>query len=126
MSEEFDHSTEPRFTSFIPLAIALGAFILWFLIQDYSLNATRSGLNRNIAANQATYDEAIQVGQRYVALMKDLVKTAQTDPAADAIVKDAIKAGLIRVQPNQNAPAATGSTTDTSTPPAATGSTTGT
>ena len=40
--------------------------------------------------------------------MKDLVKTAQTDPAADAIVKDAIKAGLIRVQPNQGADATTG------------------
>jgi hypothetical protein len=100
MSDEFDHSTEPRFTSFIPLAITLGAFILWFLIQDYELNTQRSALNQNIAKAQPTVDEAVQVSQRYVALMKDLVKTAQTDPAADAIVKDAIKAGLIRVQPN--------------------------
>jgi len=100
MSDEFDHSNEPRFSSFIPLAIALGAFIIWFLIQDYELNTQRSLLNRNIASAQPTVEEAVQVSQRYVALMKDLVKTAQTDPAADTIVKDAIKAGLIRVQPN--------------------------
>jgi hypothetical protein len=100
MSDEFDHSSEPRFTSFIPLTIALGAFIIWFLIQDYELNAQRSNLRRNIAAAQPTVQEAIQVSQRYVALMKDLVKTAQTDDAAKSIVNDAIKAGLIRVQPN--------------------------
>jgi hypothetical protein len=121
MSDDFDHSSEPRFSSFIPLTIALSAFIVWFLFQDYELNAQRSALNQNIAKAQPTVAEAIQVSQRYVALMKDLVKTAQTDPAADAIVKDAIKAGLIRVQPNQGA-GGTANGTDTSTPaPAATG-----
>jgi hypothetical protein len=116
MSDEFDHSSEPRFSSFIPLTIALGALILWFLFQDYELNAQRSALNQNIAKAKSTVDEANQVSLRYVALMKDLVKTAQTDPAADAIVKDAIKAGLIRVQPN----AATGEAAPAA-PPAATG-----
>jgi hypothetical protein len=110
MSDEFDHSSEPRFSSFIPLTIALGALIVWFLFQDYELNSQRSALNRNIAAAQPTVAEAIQVSQRYVALMKDLVKTAQTDDAAKTIVNDAIKAGLIRVQPNAtngtNTPAA--------------------
>jgi hypothetical protein len=115
MSDEFDHSTEPRFSSFIPLTIALSAFILWFLIQDYELNAQRSLLKRNIAAAQPTVQEAVQVSQRYVALMRDLVKTAQTDDAAKTIVNDAIKAGLIRVQPNATNSAAA------SAPPAATG-----
>jgi hypothetical protein len=118
MSDDFDHSSEPRLSSFIPLTIALSAFILWFLFQDYELNAQRSALNQNIAKAQPTVAEAIQVSQRYVSLMKDLVKTAQTDPAADAIVKDAIKAGLIRVQPNA-APAGAGDATPA--PAAATG-----
>jgi hypothetical protein len=100
MSDEFDQSSEPRFSSFIPLIIALSAFILWFLVQDYELNAQRSALKRNIAAAQPTVQEAIQVSQRYVSLMRDLVKTAQTDDSAKKIVDDAIKAGLIRVQPN--------------------------
>ncbi len=100
MSDEFDHSSEPRFSSFIPLTIALSAFIVWFLVQDYELNQQRSLLNQNIAKAQPTVAEAIQVSQRYVALMKDLVKTAQTDESAKKIVDDAIKAGLIRVQPN--------------------------
>ena len=116
MSDEFDHSLEPRFSSFIPLIIALSAFIVWFLIQDYELNQQRSLLNQNIAKAKPTVDEAIQVSQRYVALMKDLVKTAQTDEAAKSIVNDAIKAGLIRVQPN----ATTGDAT-TAPPAAATG-----
>ena len=100
MSDDFDQNSEPKFSSFIPLTIALSAFILWFLFQDYELNSQRSALNRNIAAAQPTVAEAVQVSQRYVALMKDLVKTAQTDEAAKKIVDDAIKAGLIRVQPN--------------------------
>ena len=115
MSDEFDPNSEPRFSSFVPLAILLGALIIWFLFQDYELNAQRSALNANISKAQPTVDEAGQVSQRYVSLMKDLVKTAQTDPAADAIVKDAIKAGLIRVQPN----ATNGDATPA--PPAATG-----
>ena len=121
MSDEFDHSSEPRFTSFIPLAIVLSAFIVWFLLQDYELNAQRSNLNRNIAAAQPTVDEAVQVSQRYVALMKDLVKTAQTDDAAKTIVNDAIKAGLIRVQPNATTAAGT-----PAAPAPASGTTTGT
>jgi hypothetical protein len=115
MPDEFDHSSEPRFSSFIPLAIALTAFIAWFLVQDYELNMQRSLLKQNIAKAQPTVAEAIQISQRYVALMKDLLKTAQTDEAAKAIVNDAVKAGLIRVQPAAPASAAAPAT------PAATG-----
>jgi hypothetical protein len=100
MSDEFDHSSDSTFTSFIPLTIALTGFIIWFGFQDYELNAQRSGLNRQFQAAVPTISEAQQINQRYVALMKDLVQTAQKDDAAKAIVNDAIKAGLIHVQPN--------------------------
>ena len=116
MSEEFDHSSEPHFTSFIPLTILLSGVIIWFGFQDYVLNEQRSALNHNFQAAMPTIGEAQQVSQRYVNLMKDLVKTAQTDEAAKSIVNDAIKAGLIRVQPN----ATTGDAT-TAPPAAATG-----
>jgi hypothetical protein len=100
MSDDFDHGSEPTFTSFIPLTILLAGFIIWFGFQDYELNAQRSGLNKEFQAAVPTIGEAQQINQRYVALMKDLVTTAQKDDAAKAIVNDAIKAGLIHVQQN--------------------------
>jgi hypothetical protein len=51
----------------------------------------------------ATVSEAQNISTRYVALMKDLVDTAQKegkDSVAAKIVTDAIQAGLIHVQPN--------------------------
>ncbi len=116
MSEEFDSSIEPRFSSFIPLTILLAGFIIWFGYQDYELNKERSNLNQNLQTAIPTISEAEQISQRYVALMKDLVKTAQTDDAAKAIVNDAIKNGLIRVQPN-----ATNGTNTPAAPPADSG-----
>jgi len=111
MSDEFDSSTEPRFTAFFPLTVTLSFFIIWFAFQDYELNKQRTTLNQNFQAAMPTIGEAQQISQRYVALMKDLVNTAKTDEAAKSIVNDAIKAGLIRVQPNapsaESAPAST-------------------
>ena len=95
MSEEFDSLPETAFTSFIPLAILLGGFIIWFGFQDYELNAQRSGLNRQFQAAVPTIGEAQQINQRYLALIKDLNNTAKTDDAAKAIFSDALKDGLI-------------------------------
>jgi hypothetical protein len=100
MSEEFDPSIEPRFTSFIPLTILLTGLIIWLGFQDYMLNKQRSALTQNFQNAVPTISEAQNVSQRYVDLMKDLVNTAKDDDAAKTIVNDAIKAGLIRVQPN--------------------------
>ena len=74
--------------------------LLWFSFQDYELNKQRNNLNTQIQTNLENYNEALQINQRYIALMKDLVQTAQKDDAAKAIVDAAIKAGLIHVQPN--------------------------
>lgn len=106
MSEEFDPSTgsETTFTAFIPLAILLSGFIIWFGFQDYELNVQRSALNRQFNASLPTISEAQQINARYVALMKDLVQTAASDDNAKAIVNDAIKVGLLHEQPGTNAP----------------------
>lgn len=99
MSDEFD-SQDSKFSAFIPLTIALCGFIAWMLFQDYEANSQRSALSHNIQNALPAVSEAHQISDRYVNLMRDLVKTAQTDEAAKAIVNDAIKAGLIHVQPN--------------------------
>ncbi len=104
MSEEFDHSNGPTFTSFIPLTILLAAFIIWFGFQDYVLNAQRRGLNNEFQSAVPSVSEAQTVSKRYVDLMRDLVQTAQKDDDAKAIVNAAIKAGLIQQKPNTNSP----------------------
>ncbi len=48
MSDEFDSIPESRFSSFIPLTIFLGGFLLWLGIQDYSLNSQRSFYQQQI------------------------------------------------------------------------------
>ena len=98
MSDESDLSSEPTFTSFIPLTILLSGFIIWFGFQDYELNAQRGALNHDLSVLAPKYSEAQNVSAHYVALMRDLVKTAATDDAAKAIVSDALKAGLIHAQ----------------------------
>jgi len=125
MSEDFDSSTEPTFTSFIPLTIALAGFLIWFGFQDYELNGQRSNLNRQFQAAVPTIGEAQQYNQRYLSLIKDLSATAKTDDAAKAIFSDAMKGGLINdairvglIHVQQNDPASTG----TSPAPATDGS----
>jgi len=95
MPDDFDHSSEPTFTSFIPLTILLSGFIIWFCFQDYELNAQRSALNKQFDASKQTLLEAQNIDQRYLALIKDLNTTAQNDDYAKAILNDALKGGLI-------------------------------
>ena len=125
MSEEFDSGSEQRFSSFIPLTIALCGFIAWFFFQDFELNKQRSGLNAQLQAAMPTITEAENMNQRYLKLIQDLDATAKDDAAAKSIlndmfkqglISDAIRAGLIHVQ--QSA-AATG--TGTPAAPASTG-----
>jgi hypothetical protein len=90
------------------LILIVGLFI-WFAAQDYQLNNQRAAFSRQFQDPQfqATVSEANNISGRYVALMKDLVETSQKDQAAADIVKAAIAAGLIHVQPNATNSAAT-------------------
>jgi predicted negative regulator of RcsB-dependent stress response len=98
MSDEFD-SSEINYSSFWPLLILLVGFILWLTFQDYELNNQRSAYSKQFQAALPTITEARNIGDRYVALMKDLVQTSAKDQYAAQIVKDAIQAGLIHVNP---------------------------
>jgi hypothetical protein len=103
MSDEFDSIPETRFSSFIPLTIFLGGFMIWLAIQDYSLNAQRAIYEQQINAAMPKYNDARVYADRYSKLLKDLVETAQKDPDATKIVKDAMQAGWISFQPGTNA-----------------------
>jgi hypothetical protein len=102
MSEEFEHVTEESYSSFYPLLILIVGFILWLGIQDFSLNNQRTFYANQFDKAQPAITDAQNIANRYVGLMKDLLQTAQKDPAAAQIVKDAIAAGLIHVNQNAN------------------------
>jgi hypothetical protein len=82
--------------------------LVWSGYQVFATNSQRNVYAKQYQAAEPTIKEAQNVANRYVSLMKDLVETSQKDPAAADIVKAAIQAGLIHVQPKDtNAPAAT-------------------
>lgn len=107
MSDEFENETE-NFSSFYPLLILIIGLLLWLGYQDFEANSVRARYNEQFQAAIPTIKAAQGISTRYVALMKDLAETSAKDPAAAQIVKDAIKAGLIRV--NQSAGTNTAST----------------
>jgi hypothetical protein len=80
----------------------IGGLFIWSGYQVYATNSQRVVYDKQFLAAEPTIQEAQNVSTRYVALMKDLVETSAKDPAAAQIVKDAIQAGLIHVQPNAN------------------------
>jgi hypothetical protein len=76
--------------------------LIWSGYQVYATNQQRRVYDQQFQSAMPTIQEAQNVSTRYVALMKDLVETSGKNPAAAQIVKDAIAAGLIHVQPNAN------------------------
>ena len=107
MSDEFEHIPENNYSTFWPLLILMIGLLVWSGYQVYATNSQRSVYDKQFQAALPTINEAQNIGTRYVALMKDLVQTSAKDPAAAQIVKDAIAAGLIHVQPNSTNSAAT-------------------
>ncbi len=127
MSDEYTqvHETlvhEETFSSFWPVLILAVGFLAWLGIQDYELFNQRLAYDKQIQAAAPTIAEAQNINARYVALMKDLVETAQHDEAAANIVKAAIQAHLIQVNPNA---ANAGSASSTPSTPSSTDSSKG-
>jgi hypothetical protein len=111
MSDEFDPNPENRYSSFWPLLILVTGLFIWFGYQVYVTNIQRTVYDQQLQAVGPTLTEAQNVSTKYKALVSDLYQTAQKNQAAAQIVKDAIQAGMLRVQQNP-----TNSTT-TPTPP---------
>lgn len=105
MSDELEHLSENNLSPFWPMLILVIGFLIWYGVQDFELNNQRSGLQKQLEAAQPTINQAHNIRDHYVALMKDVLQTAQKDSVAAQIVKDAIAAGWIHVQPNSGAPA---------------------
>jgi|ERR1039458_3034591 hypothetical protein len=105
MSDEFDQNPDNNYSIFWPLLILVSGLFIWSGYQVYAANSQRNVYDKQFQAALPTIKQAEDVSTRYVALMKDLVETSAKDPAAAQIVKDAIRIGLIHVQPNAtNAP----------------------
>jgi predicted negative regulator of RcsB-dependent stress response len=100
MSDEFESAPEQSYSAFWPLLILMLGIFGWTVYQVYATNSQRNVYDRQFQQALPTITEAQNVSNRYVALMKDLVETAQKDPAAADIVKAAIQSGMIHVQPN--------------------------
>lgn len=118
MSDEFESSSQHTFSSFWPLLILIAGLFIWFAMQDYLLNNQRNAYNKQFQDQNflQVVGEAQNVSKRYVNLMQDLLQTAQKDQAAADIVKAAISAGLIHVNPAANG--AAGTNAPAATPPA--------
>jgi cytoskeletal protein RodZ len=103
MSDEFDPIPSNNYSSFWPLLILVVGLLIWSGYQDWAANKQRSLNAQQFQTAIPTITEAQNIGNRYVALMKDLVQVAQKegkDSVAAKIVNDAIKAQMIQVQPN--------------------------
>ena len=117
MSDELEHIPENGFSPFWPVLILVIGFLIWYGVQDFELNSQRSNLQKQLEAAQPTITEAHNIRDHYVALMKDVLQTAQKDSVAAQIVKDAIAAGWIHVQqPAPGSAAAPAPSADTSAP----------
>jgi len=114
MSDEFDQNPDNNYSPFWPLLILIIGLLGWSGYQVYATNSQRVVFNEQFQSAIPTIQQAQTVSNQYVALMKDLVDTAQKDPAAAQIVKDAVRAGLIQIHPNA---------TNSTAPPAAPAST---
>ena len=100
MSDEFDHNPENNYSTFWPLLILMIGLLIWSGYQVFAANSQRDLYAKQFQTAIPTITERPERINRYVALMKDLVETSAKDPVAAQIVKDAIQAGLIHVQPN--------------------------
>jgi hypothetical protein len=97
MPEEYDN--ESTFSPFYPLLILLIGLTCWCGYQVIISNSQRSQLNQQFQSAIPTLNQAQNIKDRYVALMKDLIETSSKDANAAAIVKEATQAGLLRVTP---------------------------
>jgi protein-disulfide isomerase-like protein with CxxC motif len=105
MSDEFEHNPDSNYSSFWPLLILTIGLLGWLSYQDWAMNKQRVVYDTQFQNALPTITQAQNISTRYVALMKDLVETAQKegkDSVSAKIVSDAIQAGLIHVQQNPN------------------------
>jgi hypothetical protein len=107
MSEEYENIEQDSatFSPFYPLLVLMIGLILWTGYQVYVANSQRNAFSQQIQQAAPAINQAVNIRDRYVALMKDLIETSSKDQYAAGIVKEAQQAGWLKVNQNQ-APAA--------------------
>jgi hypothetical protein len=96
MSDEYNNDS-PTFSPFYPLLVLLIGLVAWSGYQVFAANSQRSVYNQQFQAAIPTINQAQNIKDRYVALMKDLIETSSKNANAAGIVKEATQAGLLRV-----------------------------
>ena len=116
MSDEFDPIADNSYSTFWPLLILIVGLLIWSGYQVYATNSQRNVYNQQFQAALPTINEAEAIKARYKSLMSDLYQTAQKDPAAAQIIKEAIQAGMLQVKQGTNAPGTPAGPTPTPPP----------
>ncbi len=110
MSDEYNNDSA-TFSPFYPLLILLIGLVAFSGYQVFAANSQRSVYSQQFQQAIPTINQAQNIKDRYVALMKDLIETSAKNANAAAIVKEATQAGLLRVtQPDAGAAAGAGAT----------------
>jgi hypothetical protein len=95
-----DELPERTFSAFVPVLILLLALTISNGIQVYALLAQRSQVTHQLDQAVPNIPKAQAAHDRLVALLKDLVSTAQAgDTNARTVVMEATQAGIIRQRP---------------------------
>jgi hypothetical protein len=95
-----DELPERSYSAFWPVLIILAAFVISYSIQLFEVISSRSSIVHQLDLDKpdVTVPNAEAVHQRFGKLVEDLVQTAQKDPNAALVVRQAIQAGILRVQ----------------------------
>ena len=99
-----DELSDRSYSAFWPVLILVAAFTISNFYQLYELIAHRSAVKHQIDLGMPNVPKAQAAQDRLVSLLKDLVNTAQKDPNALQIVREATQAGIVRERPNAPAP----------------------
>jgi len=111
-----DELSDRPYSAFWPVLILVATFTISNVYQLFELLSHRSAVDHQIELATPNIPKAQAAHDRLVALLKDVVATAQKDPNALQVVREATQAGIIRQRPANPAPPPTDTNAATATP----------
>jgi len=111
-----DELSDRPYSAFWPVLILVATFTISNFYQLYELLAHKSAVDQQIEQAKPNIPKAQAAHDRLVALLKDVVATAQKDQNALQVVREATQAGIIRQRPAGTTPPPTDTNAATATP----------
>jgi len=112
-----DEISERSYSAFWPVLILVATFTISNFYQLYELLSHKSAVDQQIEQIKPNIPKAQAAHDRLIALLKDVLATAQKDPNALLVVREATQAGIVRQRPPAaGATTATGTNAATATP----------